>query len=163
MPSKTKAVKSSARKSTSVSQTLMNQRLVIWLLVGFVAFLTLWMLYTVKAMQAGTMGTASEASEPASSNRGVKQMEPGYTCTVSDSRKGEIVTRKKNANGRIVQSRPVSCCKKPGTAQYVWKYTNGSCLTREIDVAFTPAPTGITRNLPPLTPTGIFLPTPMDR
>ncbi len=109
MPSKTKVV-TSARKSTSVSQTLMNQRLVIWLLVGFVAFLTLWMLYTVKAMQAGSMTTSTEAfSTPVEDS----------SCTPSDLSRGTI-TSKKVVNGRVVK-KTLTCCKVPGTSQYYWR------------------------------------------
>lgn len=123
MPSKTKAV-ASARKSTSVSQTLMNQRVVIWLLVGFVAFLTLWMLYTVKAMQAGSMTTSTEAFSVASKKT------IGSECTRSDySRtynKGvKIRTLTKNGSTTITM-----VCVKVGTRFYWDAYTpNGDAYT----------------------------------
>lgn len=112
MPSKTKAV-ASARKSTSVSQTLMNQRLVIWLLVGFVAFLTLWMLYTVKAMQAGSMTTSTEAFSAGNSKTA------GSECTRSDYTR----TYKKGIKIRTLRNGGITTqtmvCVKVGT-RYYW-------------------------------------------
>lgn len=158
MPSKTKAVKSSARKSTSVSQTLMNQRLVIWLLVGFVAFLTLWMLYTVKAMQASSMGTKTEAA--------ANPLDVNQSCTPSDRRRGQILTFKKGGTGRT-NVRAVTCCKKKGTSQYYWvdsSNTYGNACPGER--GFVATDNGLQVTLVPANPTskytrptGIALPT----
>lgn len=110
MAAKTKSSKPASKNG--VGQSLSNQRIVLWLLVGFVAFLTLWMLYTVKAMQAESMSTASEAS-----NRGRSPYEAGMSCVPADS--GKPRTTRKVVNGRLTSTSSV-CCKIKGTAQYKW-------------------------------------------
>lgn len=112
MPAKAKSTKPASSKGTGVGQSLSNQRIVLWLLVGFVAFLTLWMLYTVKAMQAESMSTASEAS-----NRGRSPYEAGMSCVPADSVKPR--TTRKVVDGRLTSTSSV-CCKIKGTAQYKW-------------------------------------------
>ena len=122
MATKTKSTKPVSKKGPGVGQSLSNQRVVLWILVGFVAFLTLWMLYTVKAMQAESVSTASEA---ALIIEDVKRTpySPGESCTPAQA--GKARTTRKVVDGRLTSSSTI-CCKVSGTAKYQY-YAGTSC------------------------------------
>lgn len=125
MPAKTKSTKP-ASKSTGVGQSLSNQRIVLWLLVGFVAFLTLWMLYTVKAMQAESVGTASEAA----TGQWAKYAE-GVSCTPAEAGRGNppgVRTVRRTEGGKVV-AYTSKCCKVPGTTKYQF-FAGSTCPTK---------------------------------
>lgn len=122
MATKTKSTKPVSKKGPGVGQSLSNQRVVLWILVGFVAFLTLWMLYTVKAMQAESVSTASEA---APTGQWAKYAE-GVSCTPAEAGRGNpagVRTVRRTEGGKIV-SYTSRCCKVPGTAKY--QYFSGT-------------------------------------
>ena len=111
----------SKKVKQSTEKTLQNQRIAIWLIVGFVAFITLWFVYSVKTLQNTSMTISSEAVS------GSQAVKPGRACTRVDN------TRyKKGKDGGYMngtQRAMLYCCKKPGTAQYVWNYTQ--CPARQ--------------------------------
>lgn len=98
----------------TTEKTLQNQRIAIWLIVGFVAFITLWFVYSVKTLQNTAMTTSSEAA----SGGTVKY---GGSCTRSD------FNRYKNSGRGVMGyggSYRAYCCKKSDrSAQYVWQGT----------------------------------------
>ncbi len=106
------------KAALSTEKTLQNQRIAIWLIVGFVAFITLWFVYSVKTLQNTSMTTSSEAS----SGGGVRY---GLECTKSDHNR-----YKKNGRGLSGLVRSPNdktkyrafCCKDSSgrTAKYFW-------------------------------------------
>jgi len=98
----------------STEKMLQNQRIAIWLILAFVVFITLWFVYSVKTLQTTSMTSSSEAYG------GTQALKPGRACTRQDSvryKKGRDASYFHEGNEAILY-----CCKKPGTAQYIWNY-----------------------------------------
>lgn len=99
----------------STEKMLQNQRIAIWLILAFVVFITLWFVYSVKTLQTTSMTTSSEARYASTI---------GTACTRSDNVR--YSKKPKSAFNRNSYGSFQYCCRKPGTAQYVWGTTSCS-------------------------------------
>lgn len=94
----------------STEKTLQNQRIAIWLIVGFVAFITLWFVYSVKTLQNTSMTTSTEARNA--------QMNTGACTKLLNKKYGKTPKTwiSQFAGKRYTES--AYCCKY--YSQYVW-------------------------------------------
>ena len=98
-------------KKLSTEKILQNQRIAIWLIVGFVAFITLWFVYSVKTLQTTSMTTASEARNA--------RMNTGACSKQINSRYGVNPKTWSSRFGGRTYTEHAFCCKEG--SRYVWR------------------------------------------